>query len=84
MGYLNTFQTDNRRNDYIYGAAQYMANTLGIKILDTSTATRLDQPMTDIEIKQAWCMATFRCRCPIEGRQARQYGERFFCLSCSY
>jgi hypothetical protein len=61
-----------------------MANTLGIKILDTSTATRLDQPMTDIEIKQAWCMATFRCRCPIEGRQARQYGERSFCLSCSY
>jgi hypothetical protein len=84
MGYLNTFQTDNRRNDYIYGAAQYMANTLGIKILDTSTATRLDQPMTDIEIKQAWRMAPFRCCCPIEGRQAQQYGDRSFCLSCSY
>jgi hypothetical protein len=32
MGYLNTFQTDNRRNDYIYGAARCMANTLGKKI----------------------------------------------------
>jgi len=40
--------------------------------------------MTDIEIKQAWRMAPFRCCCPIEGRQAQQYGERSFCLSCSY
>jgi len=56
MGYLNKFQTHNRRNDYIYGTVRYMANTLGINILDTSTATRLDQPMTDIDIKKAWHM----------------------------
>ena len=84
MTHLPVFQQNHSRNDYIYGAARYCANTIGIKIVDAYSNERLDQPMSDIETKQLWRMAMFKCRCQPECVQPQHYGSRSFCRTCSY
>jgi hypothetical protein len=42
------------RDDDIYGTARYLANTIGIPLLENCTSDRIDQPMTTLEVKQAW------------------------------
>ena len=38
-----------KRDDHIYGAIRYLANTLGILITDINTSEHVDQPMTEGE-----------------------------------
>jgi hypothetical protein len=52
-----------KRDDHLYGATRYLANSLGIYICDTNMSDLVDQPMTPVGKKQVWCLATFHCRC---------------------
>jgi hypothetical protein len=61
MEYLHTVHKPTARDDYIYGAMRYTANSLGIQLTDDLINDRMDQPLTAIEIKQNWRIATFRC-----------------------
>jgi hypothetical protein len=58
---LPTFNS-NSQDDSIFGAARYLANTIGI-LIQTPSSLIIDQPMTIMEKKQMWRKATFFCRC---------------------
>jgi hypothetical protein len=49
------------RNDHVYGASRYLANTLGFTISDEVNNNRIDKAATENERKQLWRMASFRC-----------------------
>jgi hypothetical protein len=55
---LPTFNSYSR-DDYIFGTARYLANTIGILIQSTSSSLIIDQPMTITEKTQMWRKATF-------------------------
>lgn len=59
---LPTFSAKSR-DDFIFGAARYLANTLGMLIQNTPSSNLIDPPLTNVEGKQAWRKATFLCRC---------------------
>jgi len=73
-----------KRDDHIYGAARYLANTLGFMIQDDRLLDRVDQ-VAERQQKQLWRKATFKCRCKrsIE-HQTQQYDQRTFCKTCSF
>jgi hypothetical protein len=48
LSVLPTFNSKTR-DDYIFGAARYLANTLGILIQNTPSSILIDQPMTSTE-----------------------------------
>jgi hypothetical protein len=73
-----------KRDDHIYGAIRYLANTLGILITDINTSERVDQPMTEGGKRKTWRMATFRCRCEGGEPRMQQYGLHTFCKNCSF
>jgi hypothetical protein len=79
---LPSFST-NTRNDCIFGAARYLANTLGILISSTPSSNLMDPPMTNTESKQAWSKAMFFCKC-IGNLTTTDYTVRSFCRSCSF
>jgi len=66
-----------------FGAIRYTANSLGIQLTDDLSNDRMDQPLTAIEIKQNWQIATFRCQCDTDRIKLKQYGSRSFCQECS-
>jgi len=73
----------NKRHDgHIFGVARYIANTLGVAILNTQSSDLIDQPMSCPEKKQAWRIATFRCRCEVRAENSKNFGVRTFCNSC--
>ena len=57
------FFNSKTRDDYIFGAARYVANTLGILIQNTPSSNLIDPPMTSTEKQQAWRKAIFLCKC---------------------
>jgi len=59
---LHTFMNKSRDN-YIFGAARYLANTLGIVMPESLSSNLIDTPLTSTESKQIWRKATFFCRC---------------------
>jgi hypothetical protein len=78
---LPTFERDIR-DDSIFEAARYMANTLGIKVYNSPSSSLIDTPMTDTETRQMWRKASFFCRC--QGNITTSTFEvRSFCNSCS-
>jgi hypothetical protein len=79
---LPSFSTTTR-NDCIFGAARYLANTLGILISSTPSSNLIDPPMTNTEYKQAWRKAMFFCKC-IGNMATTGYTVRSFCYSCSF
>jgi len=81
--HLPTF-TNTKRDDHIFGAARYLANTLGIYLLESQSRDIIDQPMTSIEKKQTWRMATFSCKCIRGPTNTVQFGPRSLCLTCSF
>jgi hypothetical protein len=81
--HLPTF-TNTKRDDHIFGAARYLANTLGISLLESQSRNTIDQPMTNIEKKQTWRMATFCCKCVPGPNNTVQFGPRSLCLICSF
>ena len=78
---LPTFQS-NTRDDYIFGAVRYFANSLGILLPNSSSPSMLDEHMTSTEVRQLWRRATFFCKCRVNSPIT--FGVRSFCLSCSY
>jgi hypothetical protein len=78
---LPTFERD-LRDDSIFGAARYMANTLGIKVHTLPSSNLIDTPMTDAETRQMWRKASFFGRC--HGNiTTTTFEVRSFCNSCS-
>jgi len=72
-----------KRDDHIYGATRYIANSLGIQLSATNMSELVDQQMTNVEKKQAWRTATFQCRCPNQGEGTyHNCGVRTFCKKC--
>jgi hypothetical protein len=78
---LPTFNS-NSQDDSIFGAARYLANTIGI-LIQTPSSLIIDQPMTIMEKKQMWRKATFFCRCT-NNAETSNIGVRSFWNSCFY
>jgi hypothetical protein len=71
------------RDDSIYGAAEYIANTLGMQI-ENYTMSSIDEPMSPSQINEKWRQATFSCRCQISMHGQKVFGKRAFCSHCSF
>jgi hypothetical protein len=69
---------NKRRDDHIFGAARYIANTLGIEILNNQVGNLINQPLSGLQKKQAWRIAT-SSRILI----SETFGPRTFCNSCN-
>jgi len=82
LHYLPSFAS-KARDDNMFGAARYLANTLVIRIQETIHANIIDEPMTIIESKQTWRKATFMCKC-MDAHNIFDAEIRSFCYSCSY
>lgn len=74
--------TNKTREDIIFVAARYLANTLGLVIKNKCPTCILDHPMPSTEYKQLWRTSTFYCKC--EGKNVVQHGIRTFCNACRY
>jgi hypothetical protein len=83
LSHLTNFR-QTKRNDHIYGASRYIANTLGIILVEHNVSDLIDQPMSHTERKQAWRIATFWCKCPSTLREIHNFGVRNFCRRCNY
>jgi len=65
----------NKRNDHIYGATRYIANSLGLTISNnTIMGDFIDKPLSSIEKKQLWRLATFKCRCLTQSINTSTFG----------
>jgi len=75
----------NKRNDHIYGATRYIANSLGLTISNnTNMGDFIDKPLSSIEKKQLWRLATFKCRCLTQSINTSTFGPRIFCNTCQF
>ena len=83
LRHLPTFQNSKGRDDHIYGATRYIANTLGLKLDKTNKSEKIDEPPSELDKRQLWRMAHFRCRCQKETSIMQRYGVRTFCQRCS-
>ena len=84
MQHLPTMHT-HKRDDHIYGAARYLANSLGIPLLvDTDTAESIDPPLPPPRKNELWRQAKFHCRCHPDTRRPHNIGTRAFCEVCSF
>jgi hypothetical protein len=73
------------RNDHVYGASRYLANTLGFTISDEVNNNRIDKAATENKRKQLWRMASFRCQCnDLQENSIERFGHRSFCIRCSF
>jgi len=72
------------RNDHIYGAARYLANTICILITATPNCNLLDPPMTTSQSNNAWRQARLLCKCSAATTAKKEFGPRTFCITCSY
>lgn len=73
---------NKKRDDHIFGAARYLANTLGIKVYALPHISIIDSPMTITEAKQVWRKAMFLCKCA-EHNDISAFEHRSFCYSCT-
>jgi hypothetical protein len=81
---LPSFAPKTTREDSIYGAARYLANTFGLLLETTpSSSNLLDIPMTATETKQIWRQATYFCRC-LSSHPIKVSSLRTFCITCSF
>ena len=74
----------HKRDDHIYGAARYLANSFGIIISDMNADDSLDPLLTPSATNEIWRQAKFHCQCDPSGRQQQEIGKRAFCSTCSY
>jgi hypothetical protein len=72
------------RNDHIYGAARYLANTICILITATPNCNLLDPPMTTSQSNNVWRQARLLCKCSAATTAKKEFGPRTFCITCSY
>jgi len=82
---LNHLPTLNnyRRDDHTFGAVRYIANALGFKLENSTASESIDPQLTELEIKQTWRMATFRCKCSDNHSNQCHFGPRTFCSNCT-
>ena len=83
MQHLPTMST-HKRDDHIYGAAQYLANSFGFSLLDTETTDCIDPPLVPPRINDMWRQAKFQCQCSSSRQNPHNIGVRAFCTSCSF
>jgi hypothetical protein len=76
--------TTKKRDDHLYGATRYLANSLGIYICNTNASNLIDQPMTPVKKKPLWRSATFHCRCATYSAGFHSCHIRTFCKTCSF
>jgi hypothetical protein len=74
---------NNKRDDHIYGATHYDANSLGILMNDANANSSIDTPMMAMEKKQEWRVATFNCRCDYDTTLQKKFKICTFCTVCS-
>ncbi len=82
--HLPTFCNSRPRDDHMFGALQYIANTLGLKLETSSYSDNIDQPPSEAEQKRLWRMANFQCRCTLEHRACHHFGARSMCITCLF
>jgi len=73
-----------KRDDHIYGAARYLANSIGISLLDSDINESIDPPLTLPKINEMWRQAKFRCQCSPSHQSIFNIGNRAFCEYCSF
>jgi len=73
---------NNKRDDHIYGATRYVANSLGILLNDANANSSIDSPMMTVEKNQAWRVATFHCRCDYDTTLQKRFNIPMFCTVC--
>jgi hypothetical protein len=78
--YLPVFNI-TKRDDHIYGASRYLANTLGIPISGQNLSKYIDPPPSDNDRRSIWRIASFKCRCQHDSIP-HQYGYQSFCKQC--
>lgn len=83
MQHLPTMNSQ-KRDDHIYGAARYFANSLGFAIPDTDINDCMDPPLALPRINEMWRQAKFYCRCHSTTRNPHNIGVRAFCVTCSF
>jgi hypothetical protein len=74
---------NKKRDDPIYGAARYLANSIGILINEATSQESLDAPMT-AKKQDIWRQAKLHCKCNLQHDNISTYGNRSFCNICSY
>jgi len=80
--HLPTF-ANKKRDDHIYGATRYISNTFGIMLMDGDKNNFIDQPMTNVERRHAWRMATFHCKCTSSCISPQHFTVCTGCKACS-
>jgi len=73
---------NNKRDDHIYGATRYVANSLGILLNDANANSSIDSPMTTVEKNLSWRVATLHCRCDYDTTLQKRFNIRTFCTVC--
>ena len=83
---LPSFAPKKSREDCIFGAARYLANTFGFQLDKTQSANLLDEPLHDKVIENQCRQACFLCRCPTPTQPYTSTGAtlRSFCGTCSF
>ena len=74
------------REDCIFGAARYLANTFGFQLEKTHSANLIDEILPIKAVQQLWRQASFICRCsPPPQKDMRESDTiRSFCSICSF
>jgi hypothetical protein len=83
---LPSFAHKKTREDCIYGAARYLANTFGFQLEKTQSSTLLDEQLSVTEAQNMWRQASFLCRCfPRQvTSDVQKPSVRSFCNICSF
>jgi len=74
---------NNKRDDHIYGASRYLANTLGTPLSGQNLSKYMDPPPSDNGRKRIGRVATFHCICQTNSIP-HQYGHWSFCKVCQH
>ena len=83
LNFLPSF-AGKSRNDHKFGAARYVANDLGILIVDTPNCNILDSPMNTRQSNNTWRQARLHCKFTSDIRKPLAFDSRIFCANCQY
>jgi hypothetical protein len=74
----------HKQDDHIFGAARYLANSIGSIISDITSNESIDPLITSSECNEIWRQAKFHCKCNPSERFQQDIGKRAFCVKCSF
>jgi hypothetical protein len=87
LQHLPTIGNNKGRDDALYGATRYTANTFGFNIDSANARDKIDPRPSEVESRRIWRMATFRCRCKndeLTQNYIQQFGHHTFCQTCKF